>query len=217
MLNKLVLKRMLLLLVCILMSSILVSAENIEFAQEDIVREVFGDTVYQLARENYPSLFFSGSYLDHFVKKKVVVIDVPVKVIGFSTPIVPVKMLKTFEKVEKDILEIEETIEVEETENIMDTLETLETMPLNLRPVIIKLDGFKFDPPEIEVQVGQEVVWMNERDNLKAMVVGMREISSMRSKFLQPGDKFSWTFIEPGNYQYVDAVVIGSLGKIIVK
>ena len=45
----------------------LLSCLIVNAAQENIVEDIFGNNVYHLVKENYPSLFFSGSYLDSFV------------------------------------------------------------------------------------------------------------------------------------------------------
>ena len=68
----------------------------------------------------------------------------------------------------------------------------------------------------VKVKVNQPVVWQNEQEKLKVLIYGVREISDMKSGYLNPGESFSWTFTEPGEYQYVDSVVIGRMGKIIV-
>ena len=74
-----------------------------------------------------------------------------------------------------------------------------------------------FDPKEIKVKVGQPVTWNNDRSNLQALLFGMREIHEMKSGFLYPGESFTWTFDKPGKYQYVDAIIIGISGKIVVE
>jgi hypothetical protein len=68
----------------------------------------------------------------------------------------------------------------------------------------------------IEVKVNQPVVWKNEQKRLQSLIYGMREISAMKSDFIEPGESFTWSFSEPGEYVYVDSVVIGRTGKIIV-
>ena len=68
----------------------------------------------------------------------------------------------------------------------------------------------------ITVDVNQKVIWKNEQEKLQALVYGVREISGMKSGFIQPGESFTWQFSEPGEYTYVDSVVIGRMGKIIV-
>jgi plastocyanin len=39
----------------------------------------------------------------------------------------------------------------------------------------------------------------------------------MKSPMIHPGENFTWTFSRPGVYTYVDAVVLGTVGKIIVQ
>jgi plastocyanin len=74
----------------------------------------------------------------------------------------------------------------------------------------------KFDPSFVEVSVGDTIVWINKRKKLNSFIIGMRELSGMKSKFLFPNDKFEWTFNKPGKYVYVDGIIIGLEGKIVV-
>lgn len=74
-----------------------------------------------------------------------------------------------------------------------------------------------FEPREIQVKVDQMVTWKNKRERLSALVLGVREISDLRSDFIRPEEYFSWSFPEPGEYTYVDGVVIGRVGHIVVK
>ncbi|MBT5924273.1 hypothetical protein HOH30_00945, partial [Candidatus Woesearchaeota archaeon] len=85
----------------------------------------------------------------------------------------------------------------------------------NIMEVTISQDGFH--PKKIVVDKGQEILWRNDRTSLSALVVGVREISSMNSGFLESSDTFTWTFTESGEYTYVDAVVIGTIGTIVVQ
>ena len=80
--------------------------------------------------------------------------------------------------------------------------------------IIITNDTLKFET--VTIDVDQEIIWKNEQDKLKALIYGVREISGMKSGFIGPGDSFTWTFSEPGEYTYVDSVVVGRSGKIIV-
>jgi hypothetical protein len=58
--------------------------------------------------------------------------------------------------------------------------------------------------PGIEIQVGQEVIWTNQ-DNREHIV--RHKPTEGRSQFdsgtLQPGDSFSFTFFQAGDYPYV--------------
>jgi plastocyanin len=80
--------------------------------------------------------------------------------------------------------------------------------------IIITENIIRFE--SVTIDVNQEVIWKNEQEKLQALVYGVREISGMRSGFIQPGESFTWQFSEPGEYTYVDSVVIGRMGKITV-
>ncbi len=80
--------------------------------------------------------------------------------------------------------------------------------------IIITEEGF--DPEVVEIEAGDTVFWINKRDKLKALVIGMREITEMNSGFMEPEEVFSWTFDTPGNYVYTDGVVIGKTGEVRV-
>ena len=83
------------------------------------------------------------------------------------------------------------------------------------REIIITNDTLKFET--VTIDVDQAVVWKNEQDKLQALIYGVRKISGMKSGYIGPGESFSWQFSEPGEYIYVDSVVIGRAGKIIVQ
>ncbi len=185
-------KKVVWLIICFLVICTIVNA-----AQENNLRGDFRDNFYHLVKGNYPSMFFSDSYLDYIVKDGSPILGEVAKV-----PLqVELSEKRVFVKVNKgEVSEVIETV----TEK-------------NLVPIIIGLKGFKFLPPKVKVQVNQAVIWRNERDNLDAYIVGLRGISDLRSDVLSPGDEFNWTFNEPGEYQYVDMIIIGSLGNIIVK
>ena len=82
--------------------------------------------------------------------------------------------------------------------------------------VPIKIIESGFEPKEIKIQKGQTIVWKNERKKVSSLVYGLREIIEMKSEFIHPGEEFSWTFNNRGEFTYVDAVMIGRVGKVIV-
>ena len=108
-------------------------------------------------------------------------------------------------------------LEIEPVE--MDELELIaeETTEMELENVIVEINQNKFHPEIIEVSVGQKVVWVNKRDRLPALIIGLREIVSMRSGLLNSGDNFSWVFNESGTFTYIDAIVVGQVAKIVVR
>ena len=95
------------------------------------------------------------------------------------------------------------------------SVEKNEDLKLPVVEILITDDGF--EPEEVTVKVGQTVMWHNQRGYTKAIVAGMREIIQLRSPPLAPEKKFYWRFDTPGKFTYVDAVVIGHTGKIIVE
>ena len=83
-----------------------------------------------------------------------------------------------------------------------------------LTEIIISEEVFQFET--VTINVGQKVVWKNGQKRLPVLLNGVREISAMKSGNLQSGDSFSWKFSKPGEYTYVDSVMIGRVGKIVV-
>jgi plastocyanin len=86
---------------------------------------------------------------------------------------------------------------------------------LGVKKVIISDQGI--NPQRVVVQVDESVVFKNEREKWSARLVGMREISEMNSDFLEPNSEYTFSFSEPGEYVYVDTIIIGITGKIVVK
>ncbi|HLC89206.1 MAG TPA: hypothetical protein VJG49_04160 [Candidatus Nanoarchaeia archaeon] len=81
--------------------------------------------------------------------------------------------------------------------------------------VLITQTGF--EPKEITIKVNQKLVWKNEQDKLPALVLGVREIYELRSGLLEPGQEFIQVFSQPGEYTYVDGIVLGRVGKVVVQ
>tara|TARA_Y100000310_G_C20580732_1_gene762844 strand:+ start:731 stop:1144 length:414 start_codon:yes stop_codon:yes gene_type:complete len=85
----------------------------------------------------------------------------------------------------------------------------------NIVEVLITKNGF--EPEVVKVGINQKLTWKNERPKLTALVLGVREISAISSGFLEPGMEFTQKFSEPGEYTYVDGIIIGRVGKVIVQ
>ena len=83
-------------------------------------------------------------------------------------------------------------------------------------PAVVLITGKGFQPQVLNVSVGQKIVWKNKQPTFNSIVVGVREADQMKSKTLEPNDFFTWNFSKAGEYDYVDAVIIGRTGKIIV-
>mgnify|MGYP006865137768 CR=1 FL=1 len=86
-----------------------------------------------------------------------------------------------------------------------------------LEPVEVVITQNGFEPQEVFVGVNQVLVWKNERPKLTALVLGVREISMVNSGVLESGMEFTQKFSEPGEYTYVDGIMIGRFGKVIVQ
>lgn len=82
--------------------------------------------------------------------------------------------------------------------------------------LFVKITDSGFEPKEIEISSGQTIIWKNERNKVGSLVYGVREISDMKSDFIKSGEEFNWTFDKKGEFTYVDAVMIGRVGKVIV-
>ena len=83
-------------------------------------------------------------------------------------------------------------------------------------PLQINITEKGFFPQKIVIKKGQEVVWKNKRERLPVLLMGMREISSMRQS-LKPEESFSYIFDKPGKYFYTDGIVIGYSGEVVVQ
>ena len=65
--------------------------------------------------------------------------------------------------------------------------------------VTIKIDNFTFDPPELKIPAGTAVTWINH-DDIPHTVVATNKL--FRSAPLDTDDKYSFTFVSPGTYEY---------------
>ncbi len=113
----------------------------------------------------------------------------------------------------------ESVLAKEQLKKVNDNLVKLDFIRLDLiepgaKEIIISEDIFRFET--VTINVGQEIVWKNGQERLPALINGVREISAMKSGHLQFGESFSWKFNKVGEYTYVDSVVIGRIGKIVV-
>jgi len=117
---------------------------------------------------------------------------------------------------------IEETTEVvEETETVEEEIIEEEVTVEGEQVILIK--GPKaIEPSELTVSVGTIVVWKNEdyldKDAGTGRAHTLAEWSGyFRSERLEPGDVFSFTFNEPGTYEYRSITTPGARGTIIVE
>ena len=83
----------------------------------------------------------------------------------------------------------------------------------------VKIDNFFFQPDALTVSPGTKVTWTNE-DDIPHLVVEVPSKNGdplFRSPALDTDDSFSFTFAEPGEYDFFCALHPHMVGKIIVK
>jgi len=78
----------------------------------------------------------------------------------------------------------------------------------------VTIDNFSFNPKEITVAKGTIVTWTN-RDDVPHTVTSTQQ--KFRSKALDTGDQFSFTFTEAGTYPYFCSVHPMMTAKVIVQ
>jgi plastocyanin len=78
----------------------------------------------------------------------------------------------------------------------------------------VKIDNFTFDPPRLTVKAGTTVTWYNEDDIPHTVVASGK---AFRSKPLDTGDKFSFTFTTPGSFEYFCSLHPHMTGAIVVE
>ena len=78
----------------------------------------------------------------------------------------------------------------------------------------VAIDNFTFAPAELTVTTGTTVTWSNA-DDIPHTVVSDDKV--FRSKALDTGDQYSFTFTKPGEFDYFCSVHPHMTGKVIVK
>jgi plastocyanin len=81
-------------------------------------------------------------------------------------------------------------------------------------PVEVRIANFTFQRPTVTVKPGTTVVWIND-DDIPHTVVAIGK--SFRSKVLDTGDRFSFTFAKPGEFDYFCSLHPHMTGKVIVR
>ena len=85
-----------------------------------------------------------------------------------------------------------------------------ETRPTNE----VSIDNFMFTPMELTIAPGTQVTWVN-KDDVPHTVVSVDH--KFKSKALDTDEKFSFTFTDPGTYEYFCSVHPKMTGHIVVK
>jgi plastocyanin len=79
---------------------------------------------------------------------------------------------------------------------------------------VVSIDNFSFTPMELTISAGTSVIWIN-KDDVPHTVVSVDR--KFKSRALDTDEKFSFTFPDPGAYEYFCSVHPKMVGKIIVK
>jgi plastocyanin len=78
----------------------------------------------------------------------------------------------------------------------------------------VKIDNFSFSPATLTVAVGATVTWTNN-DDIPHTVVSTEKV--FKSKVLDTGEKFSFTFAKAGEYPYFCSIHPKMTGKVVVQ
>jgi plastocyanin len=65
----------------------------------------------------------------------------------------------------------------------------------------VKIENYKFDPPELKVKVGTTVKWVNNEKRASHSVIWLGP-SGFESERLFPGESYQRKFDRPGTYPY---------------
>jgi len=79
----------------------------------------------------------------------------------------------------------------------------------------VKIDNFTFGPASLTVAAGTTVTWTN-KDDVPHTVVS-DDKATFKSKALDTGDQFSYTFAKPGKYQYFCSVHPKMTAEVVVQ
>jgi plastocyanin len=79
----------------------------------------------------------------------------------------------------------------------------------------VKIDNFSFGPMTMTVAPGTTVTWTNNDDVPHTVVSDDK--TTFRSKALDTGDKFSYTFNKPGKYSYFCSVHPKMTAEVVVQ
>lgn len=81
-------------------------------------------------------------------------------------------------------------------------------------PPLVHIANFTFAQATITVRPGSTVSWVNDDDIPHTVVAADK---SFKSKVLDTGERFSFTFAKPGQFAYFCSLHPHMTGKVIVK
>lgn len=78
----------------------------------------------------------------------------------------------------------------------------------------VKIDNFTFSPMTLEVNRGTTITWLN-KDDIPHVVASTE--GKFKSRAIDTDGSYTFTFTEPGTYEYYCSVHPKMTGKIVVK
>jgi plastocyanin len=78
----------------------------------------------------------------------------------------------------------------------------------------VQIDQYAFLPQRVTVKAGTTVTWSNDDDDSHTVASSSK---LFKSKALDTGDKFSFTFTTPGTYAYICSVHPYMTGTVVVE
>ena len=78
----------------------------------------------------------------------------------------------------------------------------------------VSIDNFTFTPPTLTVQTGTTVTWTN-KDDIPHTIAAVSK--QFKSKALDTGDAYSFTFTTPGTYAYFCSLHPHMTGTVVVE
>ena len=82
-------------------------------------------------------------------------------------------------------------------------------------PIEVKIDNFSFGPMTMTVAAGTTVTWTNNDDVPHTVVSDDK--TTFKSRALDTGEKFSYTFTKPGKYAYFCSVHPKMTAEVVVQ
>lgn len=90
----------------------------------------------------------------------------------------------------------------------------LASAPSKVATTNVDIDNFSFAPRQLTIPAGRRVTWIN-KDDVPHTIISVDH--RFKSKALDTDDQFSFTFQNPGVYEYFCSVHPTMTGKIVVQ
>jgi plastocyanin len=97
---------------------------------------------------------------------------------------------------------------------MMSTVSVMTKAASTPAPAAVQIDNFTFKNPVVTVRPGTTVTWTNG-DDIPHTVTSTNGV--FKSKVLDTGDRFSFTFAKPGQFGYFCSLHPHMTGTVVVK